>query len=342
MRAGWTIRGLAAGMALALLAGAAQAVRIKDLGRVYGPMETPLTGYGLVVGLSGTGDDVKFLPAVKMLANTFANLSPEARNVAFDMRGAKNVAVVMVSATLPPFSRIGDRITIEVASAGNAKSLAGGRLILCPIGVTMPGYEDIAIASGDVKVSETTPAKGVIEGGAIVQMAVPDELTPNRKITFKLLPQNADYSVATHIVKAIHEDMNIDTEAGQPAVAHAVDAATIEIALSDKQLEDPVRFISRIEQLSVPGLDFDMEARVVIDEKSNTFYAINGNVEISPVVVDYNAILIQIKANQSSTTTTLDDLVATLRQVNATPADVIGILKALESAGALHAKVVRK
>ncbi len=136
--------------------------------------------------------------------------------------------------------------------------------------------------------------------------------------------------------------MNIDTSAGAAPVARALDAATIEITLTPAQLDNPVPFISRIERLNVPGLDYDMEARVVIDERGGEFYAINGNVEISPVVVGYNNIQIQIRPDAAATATTLDDLVSALRALSAAPSDVVGILKALDSAGALHAKVVRK
>ena len=184
------------------------------------------------------------------------------------------------------------------------------------------------------------PTTGKIENGALVQAVVPTDLTVDGKLIFKLLPQNADFSVATRIVEAIHQDMNIDTAAGDAPVARAADAATVEITLTASQLENPVPFISRIERLTVPGLDI-MEARVVINEKEGR-YSIDGNVEISPVVAGYNGIQVQIKSARCDQATTLDDLVKALRDISATPEDVIGILKALESAGVLHAKVMRE
>ena len=329
---------LAAALAVALMAGGAQATRIKDLGRVYGPMENPIIGYGLVVGLTGTGDDAKFATAIKILSNTLTNLrvsvSPQ------DIVGAKNVAVVFVSATLPAYNQVGDRLDVQVSAVGDAKSIAGGRLVVCPLGV--PTDEMIAIASGTVKAADQSPTTGVIEGGAIVQKSVPAELAPEGKLTFKLLPQNADFSIATRIVEAIHQDMNIDTAAGQQPIARAVDAGTVEIQLSPKQLDDPVPFISRIERLSVPGVAYDMEARVLIDDKKGAYYAINGNVEVAPVKVGFGSIEIEVAATPQGGGTTLDSLMTALKNAQATPQDVDGILKALEAVGALHAKVVHQ
>jgi len=334
----------AAVVTIALAAAPAHAVRIKDLGTIYGPMENLIVGYGLVVGLAGTGDDSKFSTATKVLSNTLTNLRISSSPL--DVRGAKNSAIVVVSATLPAYNHVGDRLNVQVASVGNAKSLTGGRLVMAPLGVP-DVVEMIALASGDVKVDEANPTSGIIDNGAIVQRSVPTDLIPGNKLTFKLLPQNADASVATRIVEAIHQDMNIDTAAGQQPVARATDEATIEIALTGKQIEDPVPFISRIERLSVPGVAYDMEARVVTDEKKGTFWAINGNVEIAPVKVGYGQFLVEIESQETKSaqgvqTTTLDDLINALKTSQATPADVNGILKALETAGALHAKVVRQ
>jgi len=319
-----------------ILAGAAQAVRIKDLARVYGPMENPLVGYGLVVGLSGTGDDAKFAPAIRFLSNLLSTLGDATLPV--DVKGTKNVAVVMVSATLPASNKMGDKLDVDVTSVGNASSLAGGTLVVCELGVHGQAY---AIASGGVKVEGTFLTKATITGGATVVREVPGELAPGNKITFKLLPQNADYSIANRIVEAIHQDLNIDPALADP-VAHAVDEATIEVKLNEKQIQNPVAFISRLERLSVPGLDYDMEARVVIDEKKGTFYALNGNVEISPVTVGFGSIQLRIRPRQGEQATTVDDLVDALDAAKATPTEVIGIVKALEAAGALHAQVIRQ
>jgi len=330
-------RWLAVVVAAALLAGTAEAVRIKDLGRVSGPTENPLIGYGLVVGLNGTGDDAKFAPSIKLLSNMLTQMG--ASNLPIEVRGTKNVAVVEVSGTLPAFSAsVGDRFDVKVSAVGNAKSLAGGHLVVCPLSALGLVY---ASASGDVRVDQQNLTGGTIEQGGIVQEEVPVELLPGGKLTFKLLPQNADYSVATRIVEAIHQDMNIDIAKGDAPVARAVDAATIEVTLTQSQAENPVAFISRLERLSVPGLDYDMEAKVFIDEKAGT-YSWNGNVEISPVFVQHANMQIQIRPTQGEEATTLQDMVQALKDLNATPSDVIGIIKALEAQGALHAKVIRK
>jgi len=328
---------LAALLALSALLSPAGATRVKDIARLEGPMANPLVGYGLVVGLNGTGDDRKFAPAIRMLSNMLSNLG--AGTLPAEVAGSENVAVVAVEATLPPFNRQGDRLDVEVSAVGNAKSLEGGRLVVCPL---TAGGAVYAIASGRLQADRRNPTTATIPEGAMVQREVAPELTPGDKLTFKLLPQNADYSVATRIVNAIHQDMDVDPARGDRPVARAVDAATIEVELSEKQLENPVPFISRLERLNVPGLSHDMEARVVIDEGDGSFYAINGNVEISPVVVGWNGIQVKIQPSSGQETTTLDDLVSALRQIGASAPDVIGILESLETAGALHAKVIRK
>jgi flagellar P-ring protein precursor FlgI len=275
---------------------------------------------------------------IKVLSNMLTNLG--AGSLPIEVRGTKNAALVMVEGTLAPFNSIGDRFNVRVAAVGNAKSLAGGQLVVCPL--SAGDGKMYAVASGEVEVDVTRPTKGAVINGGIVQESVPAQLTPNNRVTFKLLPQHADYSVATRIVTAIHQDMNIDIAHGDAPVAKAVDAATIEVKLSDKQLEDPVSFISQIERLAVPGLDYDIEAKVVIDGKKGTYYAMNGNVEIQPVTVGYGAIQVQIRPTQGEEATTLDDLVDALRKLNATSKDVVGILEALEKVGALHAKVIRE
>lgn len=334
------LRAAAVAAVLLSVCAGARAVRIKDLGEVYGPMENPITGKGLVVGLSGSGDDAKFAPAIKMLANMLNTLGTSTLPV--EVAGTKNVAVVNVTATLPRFHKVGDRMDVKVSAVGNAKSLAGGRLVICPLGA---GGEMYALASGDVKIDERYPTSAVVAGGAIIQRELPAQLTPGNKLTFKLLPQNADYSTASRIVDAIHQDLSIDledTSSGGTPVARAVDAATIEVSLTPEQLANPVPFISQLERLSIPGLDYDMEARVHIDEKNGTFYAINGNAEISPVTVGHNSIQITIGPDTEGGSSTLYNLVEALSDLKASPEDVVGILKSLEKVGALHAKVVRE
>lgn len=342
-RNGKAVRQAAAAVALILLAVSGDGAVIKDLARVYGPMENPVVGLGLVVGLAGTGDDAKFAPEAKLLSTMLTNL--DAGTLPVEVKFAKNAAVVTVSATLPAFARVGDRLDVEVSALGNAKSLAGGQLIVSRLGVphAVTGeFVMYAIASGNLKVDEAHPTRGAVARGAIVQRAVPTELTPQNKVTFKLLEQNADYSVATRIVNAIHQDLNIDPSTGAKPVAKAVDAATIEVTLTEAQLANPVAFISRLERLTVPTLNYVMEARVVVDEKNGKFYAINGNVEISPVDVGYGNIQIQIRPAQGEEAVTLDTLVEALKELKATTEDVIEILKALEYSGALHAKVYRR
>ncbi len=335
------VKAAAAALAGLLLCGAAFAARIKDIAEVYGPMENPLVGTGLVVGLSGTGDDAKFAPAIKQLANMLSNLGAEA--LPAEVAYSKNVAVVTVWATLPKFNKVGDRLTVEVSGVGNAQSLEGGRLALCPL--MAPGPDGrmavYAIAQGTLSVDPQWPCNAVIEDAAIVQRAVPTDFLPGNRVTFKLRNEYADYSIAANIVKAIHADLNIDTLKGDSAVAFAVDARTVEVRLSEEQMADPVGFISQLEWLGVPGLSRDLEARVVIDERRGLFYAIAGNVEVSPAFARHGNLEVAIKADEDQGTT-LEDLVKGLRDLEASPEDVVGILKELEALGALHAKVIRK
>lgn len=323
---------------LSLVTATAFGTRVKDIADLYGPMENPLVGYGLVVGLAGTGDDAKFQPAIKGLANLLSTLGAQALPV--EVAKSKNCALVTVSATLPAFNRMGDKLDVHVAAVGNAKSLEGGRLVLCPLGAPSAGM--LATAEGSLRVEATRPTTGVIERGAIVQREIPAQQTPGNKITFKLRAEHADNAVAARIVETIHESEDINPALGDTPIARAVDAATIEVSLSAEQLADPVPFIAQLEWLPVPGLDLNLPARVEIDVTNGTFYAINGSVEISPVVVQYGNLQVEIKPKRGGQGSTLDDLITALRTLDATSEDVIGVLKALESVGALHAQVVRK
>lgn len=333
---------LAAVLLLTAPAGA-WAVHLKDISEIDGPVENPIEGTGLVVGLNGTGDDAKFAPAIEHLSNMLRRLGNDA--LPQQVVASKNVALVNVSAMLPKYNYVGQKLRVSVAAVGNAKSLEGGRLLVCPLlapdstGETLVAY---ATANGRLMIDRDTPTSGHIETGAIVRKSVPAELTLDGKLIFRLDEPYANATVASRVVNAINQDKSFNGAGSGSAIAKALDPRTIQVQLTPEQLADPVTVISELERLSIPSVARDMVATVVIDGRKGLFYAINGNVEISKAVVAYENLQLEIKPQQEGEATTLDDLVKALRVLDASPRDVIGLLLALKDAGALHAKVVRK
>ncbi|WP_005034696.1 flagellar basal body P-ring protein FlgI [Holophaga foetida] len=360
---------------LALLLGAvlgqAEPLRVKDLGKFRGWRQNALVGYGIVTGLAGTGDS----PTNAVTRQTMANvLSQFNLTVPSSQVQSRNVAVVLVSATLPPFARVGDALDVTVTSAGDARSLLGGSLLLAPLKaangqiyalaegpLSLGGYR--YDANGNV-VQKNHPTVGSIPNGAKVEVAVDAQiLGPNHEMTFVLA--DADYTTANRISEAINRQFGAGT-------AFAKDAEGIEIKLPDGQRNQLVGFVAKIENLHVEP---DRRARVVINERTGTVVS-GGDVRISEVVISHGDLKISI-ANYNTasqpygvwgtgadvrtaivTNTTVDvseknepgflapgantvtDLVQSLVKMKTGTRDVISILRAIKAAGALHADLV--
>jgi flagellar P-ring protein precursor FlgI len=363
---------VALGAALTTAACAAEGTtRVKDLGKLRGWRDNALVGYGIVTGLAGTGDSPTNATTRQALSNVFAkfNLTIPASEIQ-----SRNVAVVMVSAEMPPFARAGDALDVTVSSTGDARSLVGGTLLVAPLqaangrtyalaqgAVDVGGYR--YDANGNV-VQKNHPTVGSIPNGATVEVGVTAQtLSPDQTITFDLT--DPDYTTASRIAAAINAKLGA-------GVAHARDAEGIEISVPSDERDHLVSFVSRIEAI---GVEPDRRARVVIDERTGTVVA-GGDVRIAPVAISQGDLKVSISSYNSVsqpigiwgghsgvrtalvTNSTIDvdeklgpgyipphsntvaDLVQSLARLKTNTRDVISILRAIKAAGALHAELV--
>lgn len=350
---------------LALLApGAGQAARIKELADVVGVRENALYGYGLVVGLASSGDTERVLFTQQSLAGMLGRLG-----VRIDPKEvrARNVAAVMVTAKLPPFARPGTRIDIAVASMGNARSLAGGVLLVTPL--TGGDGKVYAVGQGPVQVAgyayglsgtserKNTPTSGRVSGGATVERSVDLDLAAGPIIVALRRP---DLTTASRLAAAVNQKIG-------PGTAKATDPAGITITMPEAQREDPVGFLASLEAIEVEA---DQRPKVVVSERTGTVVAGDG-VRIRPVVVSHGGLQVKVqstmmfsqpmpwgrgdsmRANYAElatnegqgpavalpATSTVEDLAKALTSLGAGPRDLISVLEAMKAAGALEAEL---
>ncbi|MEX6723627.1 flagellar basal body P-ring protein FlgI [Parapedomonas caeni] len=357
---------------LAVVAGQSTAAhgasRIKDVVDFENVRENQLIGYGLVVGLKGTGDSLRNSPFTQQsLQAMLDRLGIALRNV--DMK-TDNVAAVSVTATLPPFARKGSRIDVQVSALGDADNLQGGTLLVTPL-VGLDG-EVYAVAQGPVAVSGfeakgqaesisrgvTTSAR--ISNGAIIEREIAYNLSQMQSM--KLALKNPDFTTARRIAAVINEKKGA-------AIASALDPSTVQLSLAGSELGGLVNLISEIEQLPV---SVDQPARIVIDESSGTI-VMGADVKISKVAIAQGNLTIRItetpqvsqpnalsqtgetqvvprtnvevddssgnKMTVLDTGVSLQEVVNGLNALGVGPRDLITIIQALRAAGALQAEV---
>lgn len=368
-----TIFGLLAWVTLVLMMviPAARAERIKDLAQVGGVRSNPLVGYGLVVGLDGTGDRTSQAPfTVQSLKNLLGELGV---NVPANVNPQlKNVAAVAIHAELPAFAKPGQPIDITVSSIGNATSLRGGSLLMAPL--RGADGEVYAIAQGNLvvggfgaqgrdgsKVSVNVPSVGRIPNGATVERAVPNAMGEDAGGNITLNLHQADFTTVSRMVDALQARFG----AGSAA---AVDAVTVVV----RAPQDPgsrVMFMAQVENLELnPG---SAAAKVVVNARTGTV-VIGSNVTVMPAAVTHGSLTVTITESadvsqpnsftrggqavvvpQSTVTvnqegnrmfkfeggTSLDEIVRAVNEVGAAPGDLIAILEALKQAGALRAEL---
>ncbi|MGA7800098.1 MAG: flagellar basal body P-ring protein FlgI [Gammaproteobacteria bacterium] len=357
------------GVLLLLLFGAAHADRVKDLAQVAGVRSNQLVGYGLVVGLDGTGDQTSQTPfTVQSLENMLAqfgvtvpsNISPQ----------LKNVAAVSVSAELPPFAKPGQTIDVTVSSLGNAKSLRGGTLIMTPLkgangqvyamaqGNLLVGGLSASGADGS-KITVNIPSVGRVPNGATVERAVGSPFDRGNTLTLNL--NSPDFTTASRLVQAINKAIG-------PGTARAVDATSVRVnAPTDPSQR--VAYVAMLENLNVdPG---QASARVIVNARTGTV-VIGNHVTVTAAAVSHGSMTVTISEQPtvsqpgpfSGGTTavvpssnvqvqenkdhmfmfkpgvTLNQIVQAMNEVGAGPSDVVAILEALRAAGALNAQLI--
>lgn len=343
------------------------ASRIKDISYVKGVRNNSLIGYGIIVGLDGTGDDDKAKFTIKSLVNML-----EKMGVKFDSKSlkVKNVAAVMVTAKLPPFSRIGNKIDVEVSSIGNAKSLKGGVLIMTPLkGADGKIY---AVAQGNLSVNGYSVKSGKTKSKAVKNHLtvgrIPNGGTIERELSnnvlnksyIELILKNPDFTTAYRLKKTINEQFGEE-------LAKAVDSNTIRVKIPVSLKENPIKFIAIIENLDVK---VDTPAKIVINERTGTII-IGKNVTISSVAISHGNLNIIVEEKETvsqpspftlGTTAktkstkikvkednadfsllqdkvTLEDLVKALNSLGVSTRDMISIIQAIKASGALQAEL---
>ena len=341
------------------------ASRIKDVAAFEGVRDNQLFGYGVVTGLNGTGDGTQTYFSTQSLANML-----ERGGITIDpgrMR-TKNIAAVMVTATLPPFSRQGSRIDVTVSSLGDAKSLQGGTLVMTPLmaansevyavaqgPITLGGY---SASSGNARSQTTHPTSGRISNGGLVEKEVAIDIYDRRQLTLVL--HRNDFTSASRTMKAINELWGY-------TIAEAIDGRTISIRVPTGYTDRVVDFMSMIENARV---EVDNVARVVMNEKTGTI-VLGKEVSVSGVSIIHGSLSLQVgtiftasQPNPMSLGETalvpeetlnvveepartasiregasVEEIVRALNDIGATPRDVIAILQAIKAQGALAAEL---
>lgn len=316
---------------LALLAALpVRAERIKDIADIGGVRDNQLVGYGLVVGLAGTGDGSQAQFTIQGLVNMLENMGV---HVPADKLKVKNVASVMVSGTLPPFARQGQRLDVQVSSMGDAKSLMGGTLLVTPLkGLDGRVY---AMAQGQLAIGGKEDNRHLtvarISSGATVEREVAGNILASGRLGISL--KQSDFITAGRMARAINGAL------GEKA-ARAVDGATVELTVPEKFHGREVEMLATIE-----GLEIKVEnpARVILDERTGTV-VMGGQVRLSPVAVAHGKLTVSVGGGKGQLLnlkdgSTLTDLVNALNSVGASPREMVAIFQAIKAAGALKAEL---
>jgi flagellar P-ring protein precursor FlgI len=355
--------------ALTLLATPAQAERVKDLASVAGVRTNQLVGYGLVVGLDGTGDQTSQAPftiqSIKNMLAQFGVTVPPDSNPQL-----KNVAAVTVNAELPPFAKPGQTIDVSVSSIGNAGSLRGGTLLLAPLrgadGEVYAMAQGSLIVSGfgvsgrdGSRIAVNVPSGGRIPGGATVEREVPSSFATAPVITLNL--NSPDFTTATRLAEGINRMLGAGT-------ANAVDAVSVQVA-APVDVSQRIAYVAALEQLEIqPG---EAPARVIVNSRTGTV-VIGSNVRVLPAAVSHGSLSVTITERTDVSQpnafgggntvevprseievkqpegrmfkfeagVNLDAIVDAVNRVGAAPGDLVAILEALKQAGALRAELI--
>ena len=361
------VLGVLLGATLMCAEGVPQKSRLKDVATIEGIRDNQLVGYGLVVGLKGTGDSSQTVFPAQTLISALQRMGitvPQTGSNSASNMQVKNMAAVFVVATLPPFSRPGYKMDVTVSSAGDARSLEGGILLMTPLygpdgqiyaeaqgSLVLGGY--MATAGGNAR-QMNHPTTGRIPGGALVERTVPLDLKQMQSLNVIL--NDADFHTAERMAAAI------DAALGSPR-AHAVDSRRVEVVPAAD--EDRAALLDRIEAVEV---EVSPRARVVVNERTGTV-VIGGTVRLQPVSILHGGLTVnvisEVKVSQPNSmaagttqvvrqTTvqaedkpvnridlkegaTVEDLVQELQRTGAGARDVISILQAMKEAGALEA-----
>jgi flagellar P-ring protein FlgI len=327
---------------------------LKNICRVKGQEENTLQGLGLVVGLKGTGDGGNFMPTIRSLATAMQLMgSPIGKGGAGELKDAKNVALVMVSVTVPAAgARQGDLLDCTVSSIGGAKSLAGGTLMMTPLqGPQVNSDRVYGFAQGGININDIKlPTSGRIFRGCRLEEDFFNAFAANGKLTLVLNKNYTDFQVAQDIADVINSQLSFQASGGN--IARAINQVNIEVQIPAQYYNDPVSFVSQV--MSLPMMEPQTEARVVINPRAGSI-VIGGDVEIGAVVVTHKNMVIETAdnpnppppgfvpvdtSNTPQSTTKLKALISALNAVKVPTEDVIEIIKGLDRDGKLRGTLV--
>ncbi len=336
----------------------ARAAQVQDVVRLKGSEGGKLVGMGLVVGLAGTGDGGKFLPAMRPLATVVQQLI-DPNTVAAELNNAKNVALVALTANIPETGvREGDRLDVQLAAIGPSKSLVGGRLFVIPMTGPLPGSPVFAFAEGPVSIEDAaTPTVGVVKRGAqLTRDVMTRYLDQQGRITLVLNDNVAGWPMANNLANLINGLLAPDG----PNIAQALDQKNVAIAVPEFERTDPAAFISQILTSYVDPSLIGTGAKVVVNERTGTI-VVTGDVQISPVIISHKGLTITTlnpppvptvlnpvreahnfiaMDTEKRASNRLADLLTALNQLKVEAPDRIAILKELHRSGKLHAQLI--
>lgn len=313
----------------------ASSSRIKDLITIKGVRENPLIGYGLVIGLNGTGDgggEITNTSLKKMFQTLGLNPQKEVTS--------KNVAAVIVTAKLPAFGRAGQRLDVTVSSIGDASSLAGGTLLVTPL---KGGDGQIyAVANGSLSIGGLEKGKKLATTGRIPEGGTIEkelELSFNDKKAIRMALNNPDFTTAARVERTINQELG-----GKYATAS--DATTIDVIIPTYYERKVVELIANIENFQVIA---DAPAKIVINERTGTLVA-GGDIVIKRSAISHGDLVVEVKGGAEGSgksggiqmmeqTTTINDLVKALNALGTKPEDLISIFQALKQNGSLLAEI---
>lgn len=359
---------------LACISSLQASTRLKEIARIEGSRSNDIVGYGIVVGLAGTGDSPRSKATMQSVTNALLQFGIR---VPADDVNSRNVAAVIITATLPPFSQPGDQIDVNVSSLGDARSLVGGTLLMAPLRAANDRV--YALAQGQISVGgfqfdfngnlvqKNHPTVGMIPNGASIERGTVDALL-SESGTINLILDNPDFTTASRIKNALNELLG-------PQRATAIHAGKV-VVTPPEGAYDLIDLITAIENVELTP---DQVARVVINERTGTVIS-GGNVSINDVTISHGAIRVVISTdflvsqpnlgffNAGSALpgvrsvvvpdteidvqegiaesidlppgTSISDLVTALRQIKTSTRDVITILQGIKRAGALHAELI--
>ncbi len=347
-----------------------QAARIKDLASIEGVRDNQLLGYGLVMGLNGTGDDIKKSVFTRQaMINLVQRLGMSITPDVFNRMKTDNVAAVMVTADLPPFARPGSRIDVLVSTMGDATSLSGGTLLMTPL--KGPDGKTYAVAQGALavgaisfggkaaKVQKNFPTAGRLANGAIVERSVGWQLPPSGDLLFEL--NVSDFTTASRMTEAINSQFGVNT-------AHSLDSGTVKVLMPLDYRGNVVGFVADLENIEIEAAT---PARIVVNERTGTI-VMGQDVRIATVAISHGNLNLIISETMMvsqpnplaagetivAPETNIDvveeegnlvvlemgvsigEIARALNAIGATPRDLIAIFQAIKAAGALHAELL--